>query len=200
MAENKVKYGLKNVHIAPITAENKNYTAEEENAYTYGEWFAYPGAVSLTGSSKSTSTKFYADDTVYSETYTDNGYDLTFESARMIDEFCEKILNEQDGRQKASNKPVAFALCGEFDGDKQKGRFIFWKCDISKRPDFTTKTNEDNGATPQTDTITATASPRVDTEDIKSVCYPDWAVYDTLYTAVPKPSEFKKPTTEASGS
>ena len=49
MAENKVKYGLKNVHIAPITAENKNYTAEEENAYTYGEWFAYPGAVSLTG-------------------------------------------------------------------------------------------------------------------------------------------------------
>ena len=197
MAENKVKFGLKNVHIAPITAEKIDCTAEAEDAYTYGDWFKFPGAVSFTGTSKSSSTNFYAQDGVYAVVYADNGYDISFEMARLTNEFKKKILNEKDGRQIASAKPVAFALAGEISGDKENTRFIFWRCEIAKRPDFNAKTNED-APTPQTDTLTAVAGKRPDTEDIKAEATPDYDVYETMFNTVPKPSDFKAPTTGAS--
>lgn len=191
--ENKVKFGLKNVHIAPITSEKLDYSTSEEDAYTYGDWFRFPGAVNFQASSKSSATDFFADNGVYATTYADNGYDISFEVAKLTKEFKQKILQEIDGRQKASSKPVPFALAGEIDGDKQNTRFIFWHCEITKRPDFNAKTNEDS-PTPQTDTLTAVAGKRVDTEDIKSEATPDYTVYESLYTAVPKPSDFKEPT------
>ena len=199
MAENKVKFGLKNVHIAPIISEKVDCTAEAEDAYTYGDWFKFPGAVNFTASSKSSSSDFYADDGVYSTTYSDNGYDITFESAKLTKEFKSKILNDKDGRQISSAKPVPFAIAGEISGDKENTRFLFWHCEITKRPDFNAKTNEDS-ATPQTDSFTAVAGKRPDTEDIKAEATPDFAVYETIYTKVPKPSDFKEPTvTESSG-
>ena len=53
MAENKVKFGLSNVHIAKIT--------EEDGAITYGTPFAMPGAVSLSADPEGETTPFYAD-------------------------------------------------------------------------------------------------------------------------------------------
>lgn len=198
MAENLVKFGLKNVHIAPITKIDLTAT-EEDKVYTYDAPFAYPGAVNFTANSKSKSDPFYADDRDYKDIYSNSGYDVTFESARMVDKFVEKILNEKDGRERESDKPVAFAIMGEIDGDVKKRRFIFWNCNITKRPDFAAQTKQES-ATPQTDSWTCTASARADTGDIKATAYEDWNVYSTMFTAVPKPSEFKKPTTVASGS
>ena len=196
MAENKIKYGLKNVHIAPISKIDLTAT-EEDKVYTYDVPFAYPGAISFTASSKMQDTPIYCDNYDYAHVHSNPGYELTFESVRMVNEFVEKILNEKDGREKASDKPISFAIMGEMDGDAQKERFIFWNCSITKRPDFATKTTEET-ATPQTDSWACIASARADTGDIKATAYEGWDVYSTMFTTVPKPSEFKKPTTEAS--
>lgn len=56
-SENKVKFGLSNVHIAKIT--------EVDGDITYGEPFAMPGAVSLTADPEGETAKFHADNVVY---------------------------------------------------------------------------------------------------------------------------------------
>mgnify|MGYP003295252270 CR=1 FL=1 len=58
MADNKVKFGLSNVHIAKIT--------ETAGVITYGTPFAMPGAVSLTADPEGETTPFYADNIKYS--------------------------------------------------------------------------------------------------------------------------------------
>ena len=55
---NKVKFGLSEVHIAPITAVG-------DSSYTYGTIFSIPGAVSLTLDRAGDETEFYADNIKY---------------------------------------------------------------------------------------------------------------------------------------
>ena len=55
---NKVKFGLSNVHIAPITAVSGA-------SITYGEPFAIKGAVNLTLDPEGESADFYGDNTKY---------------------------------------------------------------------------------------------------------------------------------------
>ena len=55
---NKVKFGLSNVHIAPITAISNSEV-------TYGTPFALPGAVNLTLDPEGESADFYGDNTKY---------------------------------------------------------------------------------------------------------------------------------------
>lgn len=189
--ENIIQYGLRNVHIVPITAYDPAET-DESKAYTYGDVFKFPGAVSLNATSKTASTNFFADDGVYTSTYADNGYDINFEVAKTTNEFAKKILNEKNGKQNADDKPIPFAMMFEFDGDKAHTRHIFWHCDITKRPDVASETKSDS-PTPKTETIQATAKPRVDTRDIKARAEQDWAVYENFFNAVPLPSAFIDP-------
>ena len=58
MAKNKVKFGLKNVYVWPITEA----TSEK---VTYGEVIRVPGAVSLSLEASGDSNPFYADDMIY---------------------------------------------------------------------------------------------------------------------------------------
>ena len=66
MAENKVKFGLSNVHIAKIT--------EEAGVITYGTPFAMPGAKSLTADPEGETTPFYADNIKYYIATSNQGY------------------------------------------------------------------------------------------------------------------------------
>ena len=56
-ADNKIKFNLKNVHVAVLTKAN--------GEYTYGTPVALPGAVSLSMEAEGESNPFYADGIVY---------------------------------------------------------------------------------------------------------------------------------------
>ena len=66
MAENKVKFGLSNVHIAKIT--------EEDGVINYGTPFAMPGAKSLTADPEGEQTPFYVDNIKYYIATSNQGY------------------------------------------------------------------------------------------------------------------------------
>ena len=86
MTENKVKFGLSNVHIAKIT--------EAEGAITYGTPFAMPGAVSLSVDPEGETTPFYADNIKYYIATSNQGYTGDLEIAMTPDEFLIQILGQ----------------------------------------------------------------------------------------------------------
>ena len=106
---NKVKFNLKNVHIAILTKG-------DEGEFTYGTPTAFPRAVSLTLDSEGEASPFYADGVVYFRSVTNNGYSGYLEIALIPDWFREEILSEtKDDNgvliETANNvSPVNFAL------------------------------------------------------------------------------------------
>ena len=84
---NKVKFGLSNVHIAPITSTSGS-------SYTYDTPFAVKGAVNLTLDPEGDSADFYGDNTKYFTDAANQGYTGSLEIAMITDEFRTKILGE----------------------------------------------------------------------------------------------------------
>lgn len=159
MPENKVKFGLKNVHYALITEG-------EDGTLTYGTPKRIPGAVNLSLTAQGDSTEFYADDILYYATAANTGYQGDLEIARVPQSFREDVLKEQMDAEtgvlfeNAAAEPAPFALLFEFNGDVNAVRHIMYQC-TTTRPGVTgsttTKTKE-----PKTDTMTITAAPRGD--------------------------------------
>ena len=85
--ENKVKFGLSNVHIAKLT--------EADGVITYEVPFAMPGAKSLTADPEGEMTKFYADNIVYYIANSNQGYSGDLEIAMLIEKFFTEILGQQ---------------------------------------------------------------------------------------------------------
>ena len=83
---NKVKYGLKNTHYAPIT--------EVGTAVSYGTPVGIPGAVNIALNAVGENATFYADDKVYFEENTNDGYDGSLELALIPDSFRTDILGD----------------------------------------------------------------------------------------------------------
>lgn len=159
MAENKVKFGLKNVHYALITQG-------ENGAITFGAPKRIPGAVNLSLAAQGENTEFYADDILYYATAANTGYQGDLEIARVPQSFRQDVLKEKLDTETgvmfedASQEPAPFALLFEFNGDINATRHILYHCTTS-RPGVngatTTRTKD-----PQTDTMTITAAPRAD--------------------------------------
>jgi len=84
MPENKVKFGLKNVHYAAIT--------ETEGVVTYAEPVKIPGAVSISLSAEGEESSFYADDIKYFNQFANNGYAGDLEMALIPDAFRVAVL------------------------------------------------------------------------------------------------------------
>lgn len=136
------------------------------------------------------------DDPDYYTMTQNNGYDGTVQVANLPREFETLILNNTNGIENAETKTAEFAMMVEFDGDQKKGRHIFWHCVLTKRPDVT-GTTKDNNLTIDSDTINIKAVRRKDTADVKAKVYQDWSVYNTMFTTVPKPSDVVDPDTKA---
>lgn len=182
MSENKVKFGLSNVHIAKIT--------ETDGKITYGTPFATPGARSLTADPEGETTPFYADNIKYYIATSNQGYTGDLEIAMLVKEFFTQILGQEEDTngaifESADDVNARFALMGEIDGDVKKRRFVYFDC-TATRPSAEMNTVEESKE-PQTDTVSITMSPRSTDRAIKAVIEPNetnQAVYNTFFTKV----------------
>jgi len=180
MGKNKVKYGLKNVHYAPI------FEAEGD-IVTYGTPKHIPGAVNLSLDAAGDSEQFYADDATYFEESTNNGYEGSLEMALIPDEFRVDILGDTvDGNgaliENADAKTKKFALLFEFDGDAKKTRHVLYRV-IPTRPNLESETRTGTKE-PKTDSMDITARPAIDTRDVKAKITQDTTGYDNFFSAV----------------
>ena len=176
--KNKVKFGLKNVHVAPLNVS-------DQGEITYGTPVAVPGAVNMSLSVEGDTSPFYADNIVYFRSLTNNGYSGDLEFALVPDWFKERYLREikdSNGVQIESaliTEFPAFALLFQFEGDKKAIRHVLYNCTAS-RPSVEGETKQGN-STPKTETVNITADPRADglvkarsTEDTASAIYTGW--------------------------
>ena len=179
---NKVKFGLSNVHVAKIT--------EQDGETTYGTPFAMPGAVALSAEPEGETTPFYADNIQYYVAVSNNGYTGELELAMAVKEFLTQILGQQEDTngalfESSDDVNARFALMGEIEGDVKKRRFVYYDC-TATRPSSEMNTIEDTKE-PQTDTIEITMSPRATDHVIKAVIEPNDTnedVYNTFFTKV----------------
>lgn len=176
---NKVKFGLKNVHYAVVT--------ESSGVVSYGTPVAMPGAVNLTLSAVGENVTFHADDQIYFEENTNNGYDGSLEVALIPDSFRTDVLGDTVDTNGAiienANATVKkFALMFEFDGDAKKTRHVLYNV-LPTRPDIegATKTNTKE---PKTESMNIAVRPALDTRDVKAKVKQGDTGYDTFFTAV----------------
>ncbi len=180
---NKVKFGLKNVHYAVITET----VTDGEVSITYGIPVAIPGAVNLTLDAAGESVQFYADDSVYFEENTNDGYTGNLEIALIPDDFRKDILGEIEDVNGAliENKDAKakhFALMFEFDGDAKKMRHVLYYV-LASRPSVSGSTRT-NTKEPQTETLNITARPAPDTGDVKAKVPQGSDAYDDFFESV----------------
>lgn len=179
---NKVKYGLKSVHYAPITIT--------EGAVNYGTPVKWPGAVSLNLSPRGEKLEFPADDVIYFATSSNNGYEGTLETALVPDQFKKDILKYKEDEngvlfEDASAIPNDFALLFEFTGDKNAVRHVLYNVN-AQRPNLESSTKGQNIEV-KTETINITANPAIDTGLVKAKAEPSNATaYEGWYTTVYK--------------
>lgn len=152
----KVKFGLSNVHIAPITAITST-------GYTYGDIIKVPGAVNISLEPQGDSSDFFADNIKYFSAYANQGYEGDFEMAMITDEIRETIFGETKDSNGAfiegtndTFKP--FALGFQVEGDEKGRKFWYYNCSCSRA------TNEastiESSKEPSTDTLTIKAMAR----------------------------------------
>jgi phi13 family phage major tail protein len=180
-AENKVRYGIKNVYYALLTENN--------GAVTYGTPVRFPGARSMSLTASGDEVKWPADDTVYFQSFTNGGYSGTLVMARIIDSFREDVLSEQEDTngvlsEYSDQLTKPFALLFEFEGDASHTRHVLYNCKVS-RPDINAQTiGGDDPIEPQEETLNLTVLPRVDNALVQARCTEGAAAYDNWFTAV----------------
>lgn len=189
MANNKVKYNLKNAHYAMLQTS-------EEGVVSFGTPVALPGAVSISLDANGEPENFYADGTAYYVINNNMGYDGDLELAMIPEDFRVSALNEtlDDNKvliEDANSELNRFALLFEFDGDVKHIRHVLYNCSAS-RPGIEGKTNDESREI-QTETLTIKATPlpsgvvKAKTGNATdSTVYADWykAVYMPTITGV----------------
>lgn len=155
---NKVKFGLKNVYYAKITAWTLGVP-------TYATPVAIPGAVNLSLDPQGDSSTFYADDSAYYVTTQNNGYSGTLEVAKFPESFYTDIfssITDANGmvQEDAAAEPAHFALLFEFKGDAEKTRHAMYNCTCT-RPTVGSATTTDTVEV-QTESCDITAIPLPD--------------------------------------
>lgn len=180
---NKVKYGLSNCVIAPITAVG-------DSSYTYGTPIAVPGAVNLSLSPTGDTNDFYADNLIYFSSTANQGYEGDLELALIPDAIRTGILGETTDSngalvESANDTNTNFAFGFQIEGDKQNRRFWYYNCSLT-RPANNGATIE-SSITPQTDTLTIKAMPRLTDKKVRVMLEKtddNTAAYNSFFTNV----------------
>ncbi len=152
MSENKVQFGIKNVHYAPMLTES-----------TWGTPKPIHGSVALNLNPIGESGVFYADNIAYFRSDSNEGYEGDIEVATLPVDFYKDIYGYEEGSTSKvlvenSNKiSKAFALLFEEEGDTSGTKYVGYKCTAS-RPKKTFKT-KGKGFEPQTLSISLKFDP-----------------------------------------
>lgn len=183
MADNKVTFGLSNVHIGTWTESN--------GVVTMGTPMHIPGAVSWTPSQDSDKYTFYADNIAYWGEYTEGPIEGDLEMALFPDAFKTAFLGYKaltDGglaQVKNPEKPNIY-LCGEIMGDAEERRFIFYNgtCGAINREYNTTEENKEV----QTESLPLTFVGDNISGAVKATYKQGDTGYSTLFTAPTAPT------------
>lgn len=183
MSKNKVKFGLSNCYMAPITIG-------QNGAYTYGTPIAIPGAVNLSLSPVGDDNDLYADNIIYFASKANQGYEGDLEVALIPDEIRTAILGEtldSNGAyiEKSSDELKGFAFGFQINGDANNRKYWYYNCTVS-RPTAENSTIETT-KTPNTDTLTIKAMPRLTDNAVRVYMEPtedNTTAYNAFFTAV----------------
>lgn len=139
MAENKVRFGLKNVYYAVLTEGSTN---------TFATPVAVPGAVSMTLDSNVSDGTFYADNISYYKTFANNGYTGTLELARVPDAMLQDIFGMTVGSDKilyesSGVNPKPFAMMFQIEGDQQEELNVLYRVVPTSKPSAGSQTVEE---------------------------------------------------------
>jgi len=189
-AENKVEYGLSNVHYAP-------YTVGADGTITFETPIPIPGAVSMTGDPVGEATKFFADNMVYYVAKSNQGYEATLSIAVIPQQFAidalGEELDEEDGviNEVADAQGKPFALLFQFEGDVKAARHVMYNC-TANRPSINGNTKTESTEITPTE-LTLTASPiKIGTKTLvktKTTSTTTATIYDSWFDTVYKKSE-----------
>lgn len=176
---NKVKFGLCNVHVFPITKE-------DAESISYGEVIKVPGAVNISLKAEGSTDPFFADNGAYYVTSANNGYSGTLEIALIPDEFYEKILNQKKDietgilTETSIDKNTPFAMAFQFEGDESATRHILYRC-TATRPEVSGETIADK-VSPKTETLEFKATPRLHDKVVKRKVIETGSAYKNFFT------------------
>lgn len=189
MSQNKVTFGLRNVHIAYFN----------EEATTQPAWSApvkVPGAVRWTPEVLGDQSTFYADDTAYFTVTANNGYNGELEMANISDQVLAEILGweiDTNGMlvETSDATPKRFAIMGEVQGDKRNRRFVYYDCQAS-RP-AKERTTKGETVEPTTDVLSMSVSPievdgRMIVKGDLELSDTNATVYNSFFTSVYLPT------------
>ena len=187
MADNKVKFGLKNVHYSVITEG-------EAGAITFATPVPIPGAVNLSLDPQGDTNTFYADNMAYYVTTANDGYSGNLEIAMIPDSFRKDVLAETEDAEgmvlieNAAAESKAFALLFEFAGDQKATRHVLYNCKAT-RPSLASQTTN-NSKEPVTETLNLTASPLENGNvKAKTTATTTEPIYSNWYKTVWQPAE-----------
>lgn len=183
MSKNKVKFGLSNCYMAPFTIDNNG-------EYVYGTPIAVPGAVNLSLSPSGDTNDFYADNVIYFSSTANQGYEGDLEIALIPDAIRTSILGEtvdSNGAfiENATDKFTGFAFGFQIDGDQKNRKFWYYNCSLT-RPTTESSTIEES-VTPNTDSLTIKAMPRLSDSKVRVYLEETEAnktIYDGFFSTV----------------
>lgn len=138
------------------------------------------------------STEFYADNILYWQGNSNNGYTGSLELARIPDSFYTDILGfEKDSAtgveyEKTGTKTSEFALLFQFEGDESATRHVMYRC-TATRPSVSGQTVE-SSISPQTETINLVAMPRIQDSFIKAKAGVGSSAYANWFDSVVLPT------------
>lgn len=152
----KIKYGLKNCYYAKATISTTDGSA------TYATPQPWKGAVNLSLDREGDQEVFYADNIAYFISANNGGYNGTFESALIPDDFRTNILGETkntDGVliETVNSQPEHFAFLFQFENDTSNTKHVLYNC-VASRPSVSSQTKEST-VSPVTETVDIMALP-----------------------------------------
>ncbi len=155
--KNKYHYDVKNCHYCPGTRNDDGTVIFESTVKPLY------GLQSMEMSAEGDTSKIRADGLDYIVITSNNGYSGTFKFVKVDDQFkvdcLSEVVDETTGIQyeDADADPRPYAVMGEFKGDMEGIRWIYYNC-VASRPKQAGD-NKDNQKEPDTEELSVTVSP-----------------------------------------